>query len=63
MNHNGDTCRAEEQTGKRRHHLPEIAELAVASEQGAGVTEAAWNLGRIGGDPGDCADSSLRHIT
>ena len=63
MNHNGDTCGAEEQTRKRRHHLPETAELAVAGEQRAGVTEPAWSLCRIGDDGDDCADSSLRRIT
>jgi hypothetical protein len=40
-----------------------LPELAVAGEQGAGVTEPAWSLRRIRGDPGDCADSSLRRIT
>ena len=62
MNGQRDTCSAEEQTGERRHHLPEAAELSVAGEQGGGVTETARSLRRIGGDPGDSAESALRHI-
>jgi len=63
MDREGDARGAEEQTGQRRHHLPEAAELPIAGEQGGGVTEAARRLRRIGCHGGKLVDGTLRRVS
>src|SRR5215470_3907072 len=63
MHRESDSHGAEEQTGKRRHYLPETANSPIGGEQGGGVTEAAGRLRRIGRYGGELADSTLCRIS